>query len=249
MRHERVCTALWDHPDFEDWTTEGFMLYLYLMTSPLCHGITGVSLVSDSQIRKHCRFTPRELGTAYVQLGGRVKRYGNWLWLRGRLKHECKSPNHYKCAIAWLKAPENDIPKQLLADFAEKYANSELDREYGGHISTLVAPSQVLPSTGPDPVPDPAPASVPVPGCSCPSDETAEQPLASPVEEAPEKSEEALPEKCCGTCNNWPVTQNQFLAGRVCLMAASRGGNTPTTADKGTECTDWTPKKGLPNGR
>ena len=83
-------------------------------------------------------------------------------------------------------------------------------------------------------------------GCSGVADAAttanSQQPSATPIEE--EQAEETLPEKCCGTCNNWPVTQNQFLAGRVCLMAASRGGNTPTMADKGTECTDWTPKKG-----
>jgi len=62
-----------------------------------------------------------------------------------------------------------------------------------------------------------------------------EQPLATPKDHT------------CGSCNNWPVTQNPFLAGRVCIPAASRGGNTPTTADEGTECTDWTLKKGLPN--
>ena len=141
LRYEYVSTAIFDEPDFEDenWSSDTLLLYLYLIIAPRGNGITGIARVSDAQICRHLRLSPERLEAAIAQLGPRLKRYpDHWLWLRGRFKHACTSPNHCKAAIANLVT----APDQLRADFLAHYANGS---RFGSKLATML--QQALDST------------------------------------------------------------------------------------------------------
>ena len=120
MRYETVKPSFWDEPDFEDWDSDTRLLYLWLMTNPYGHGISGVSRASTKMIERHTGLSPERQAAAFVEMGSRASRYdGHWIWLRARLTHTCQTVYHWKSVSTFLLEPTTHV--QLAIDFAEYY--------------------------------------------------------------------------------------------------------------------------------
>ena len=172
MRYESIESQFWAEPDFEDWSPQARLLYLWALSNPLGHGVTGITKASAKQIALQTGVTPEAQDAAFAELGHRVKRYGEyWIWLCARFGHACESPNHWKAAVHFLG--ENGIPTQLAEDFWARYSNAPAFAKWkcDHPIKPLQAPTKplqapskasVLSDSDPTPtLPDPKPSSPP----------------------------------------------------------------------------------------
>lgn len=120
MRYETVESQFWAEPDFEGWSVGAHLLYLWAMTNPLGHGITGITKASPKQIKLQTGMSPIRQEAAFQEIGQRIRRYpGGWVWLCARFGHTCESPNHWKAAVNYLK--DDSIPTDLVGDFWARY--------------------------------------------------------------------------------------------------------------------------------
>ncbi|MBU1801516.1 MAG: hypothetical protein KKA97_04595 [Actinobacteria bacterium] len=120
-RYEDTRADFWDDPDFQDWPFIDKAFYQYLWTTSLSHGITGVYTLTARQIKMQTNLTPSRVAKAFERLGSRVRRYpGDWLWVVNRFRFQCKSPNHVKSAIVWLR---DAAPAEICQEFWTFYAN------------------------------------------------------------------------------------------------------------------------------
>ena len=154
-RYEEIQTRFWDEPDMQGWSPHAKLLYVYLLTGPLSHGITGIYPMTRAQIQHRTNLKPRQIATSFAAIGPRVRQYaGSWLWIVARFKHGCKSPNHYKAALKYLM---EEVPAEIVADFCSVYVGSAVDTHYGARLSTLQGTTKGL-RTVPGPYPDPSPS-------------------------------------------------------------------------------------------
>ena len=149
--------SFWTDPDWEGSPSEGRLLWVYLLTSELSHGITGVYPLTKKQIFSATNLKGKALARGFNAIGDRVRRYeGAWLWVVKRFDHIMRkgSPNHMRAAVKYLSI---DVPAPIRADFLALYASSDIDRKYGYQLRGLQGACKGLSPT-PSPVPTPSPS-------------------------------------------------------------------------------------------
>ena len=128
VRYETIKTTFWEEPDMQDWSPDAKLLYAYLLTSPVSHGITGVYPITDRTIAHHTNLRPTRITKAFNNIGLRVRRYPeSWLWIVAMFKHRCASPNHFKGACHYLRVR---VPDLIVVDFVAHYGSSDLVQTY-----------------------------------------------------------------------------------------------------------------------
>ena len=221
MRYETVKTSFWDEPDFEDWNPDTRLLYLWAMTNPHGHGISGVSRATPKMIQSETGLTFERQEAAFAEMGDRAKRYdGHWIWLRARLTHTCKTVHHWASVATFLTEPTTHV--QLAIDFADFYnrhpqfaefaASHPLPIRHNGSPTPLPPPSHPRRSP-PNPTPNPTPTPIP---------STNPTPLPSPEAPAAKKPPKKGAEPRVREFEHWwgTVYQKHFGVPYVCQFAA-----------------------------
>lgn len=164
-RYESIHVGFWTQADMEGWTPCARLLYLWFITNPLGHGITGIGQVTPKTIAGQTGISPRQQASALQQIGRRVRKYaGDWYWVVRRFRWECVSPNHFKGAVQFLSGGK--VPREIVSDFLDEYAETPQVLSFKGFPKDLASRSKPLevpckPLVTPIPVPVPSPIPVP----------------------------------------------------------------------------------------
>lgn len=149
-RYEKLLTAVWTDPDLEHWRPSTRLLWIYLLTGPPSHGITGIYRLTERQIRSHTNLRSKQIKQGFEALGERVRRFPDcWIWIPSRFKYGCESENHWRSAVTYLTKETPKVPDEIVSLFSDKYAKSVVARSYQGGAKDL--PRGLPPPTDSDP--------------------------------------------------------------------------------------------------
>ena len=120
-RYASIETAIWT-AETAAWPAEAKLLYVYLITNDHADGIGGVYQLGDPVAAFETGMTPRRLarGWAVILSAGKVRRFGEWIWIVGRAKHACRGPKQLVALRRYL----DRAPAALQEAFWQRYKAS-----------------------------------------------------------------------------------------------------------------------------